>query len=151
EFISGEPVAPVSWASGIDPKTGRPNINPDAYYSSTRGATISPLQAHNNSQMAFNPATGLVYVPIASTSSYSFTATSDFKVIPNVQSLGLRSPGDPGPPPPLSVPKAYGPVREGQRGGVLSAWDPATQKERWFVPGGGAIGGGALSTAGNLV
>jgi hypothetical protein len=33
----------------------------------------------------------------------------------------------------------------------LSAWDPATQKERWFVPGGGQSGGGALSTAGNLV
>src|SRR3989442_16024944 len=28
EFISGEPVAPVSWASGLDPKTGRPKINP---------------------------------------------------------------------------------------------------------------------------
>ena len=31
------------------------------------------------------------------------------------------------------------------------AWDPATQKERWSQPGGGSIGGGALSTAGNLV
>src|SRR4029077_2939430 len=36
-------------------------------------------------------------------------------------------------------------------GGWLVAWDPATQKERWSQPGGGSIGGGALSTAGNLV
>jgi quinohemoprotein ethanol dehydrogenase len=50
----------------------------------------------------------------------------------------------------MSVPKAYGPVRPGQRG-ILSAWDPATQKERWFAPTGGQSGGGALSTAGNLV
>ncbi len=50
----------------------------------------------------------------------------------------------------MSVPQAYGPVRPGQRG-ILSAWDPATQKERWFAPVGGQSGGGALSTAGNLV
>ncbi len=23
------------------------------------------------------------------------------------------------------------------RGGILTAWDPATQKERWYAPGGG--------------
>jgi len=62
----------------------------------------------------------------------------------------LRGPGERGPAPPMSTPKAYGPVRQGQRG-ILSAWDPATQKERWFAPVGGQSGGGALSTAGNLV
>src|SRR5215831_17849401 len=150
EFISAEPVAPVSWASGVDPKTGRPQINPDAYYSSERGVTVSPLQAHNTSQMAFNPSTGLVYVPIAAASSFSFTATDNFQIVPGIQTLGLRGPGDRGQAPPMSVPKAYGPVRQGQRG-ILSAWDPATQKERWFAPVGGNSGGGALSTAGNLV
>jgi quinohemoprotein ethanol dehydrogenase len=150
EFISAEPVAPVSWASGMDPKTGRPNINPDAYYSSTKGVTVSPLQAHNTSQMAFNPATGLVYVPIAAASTFSFSAVDNFQIVPGVQSLGLRGPGERGPAPPMSVPQAYGPVRPGQRG-ILSAWDPATQKERWFAPVGGNSGGGALSTAGNLV
>jgi quinohemoprotein ethanol dehydrogenase len=150
EFISGEPVAPVSWTTGLDPKTGRPNINPDAYYSSERGVTVSPLQAHNTAQMAFNPATGLVYVPIAAASAFSFTASPNFEIIPGVQTLGLRGPRDRGQAPPMSVPKAYGPVRPGQRG-ILSAWDPATQKERWFAPTGGQSGGGALSTAGNLV
>ncbi len=150
EFISAEPVAPVSWATGMDPKTGRPKINPDAYYSSEKGVTVSPLQAHNTSQMAFNPQTGLVYVPIAATSTFSFTAAPDFQMVPGFQSLGLRGPGERGPAPPMSTPPAYGPVRQGQRG-ILSAWDPATQKERWFAPGGGNSGGGALSTAGNLV
>jgi len=150
EFISAEPVAPVSWAKGIDPKTGRPQINPDAYYSSERGVTVSPLQAHNTAQMAFNPTTGLVYVPIAAAGAFSFTATSNFQIIPGVQTLGLRQPGERGPAPPLNTPPAYGPVRQGQRG-IMSAWDPATQKERWFAPIGGQSGGGALSTAGNLV
>ena len=31
------------------------------------------------------------------------------------------------------------------------AWDPATQKEVWRGVGGGGIGGGTLTTAGNLV
>ena len=34
---------------------------------------------------------------------------------------------------------------------MLVAWDPVTQKERWRTPGGGGIGGGTLTTAGNLV
>ena len=34
---------------------------------------------------------------------------------------------------------------------MLSAWDPATQKEKWIAPVGGPSGGGVLSTAGNLV
>ena len=33
----------------------------------------------------------------------------------------------------------------------LIAIDPATQKEKWRMKGGGSIGGGALTTAGNLV
>src|SRR5215510_8243083 len=101
EFISAEPVAPVSWASRVDPKTGRPKINPDAYYSSERGVTVQPLQAHNTAQMAFNPATGLVYVPIAAASTFSFTATPNFQIVPGVQSLGLRGPGDRGQAPPM--------------------------------------------------
>ena len=50
------------------------------------------------------------------------------------------------------VPVSIGPATtEGQRGGVLLAWDPVTQKERWRSPGGGGAGGGTMTTAGNLV
>ncbi len=31
------------------------------------------------------------------------------------------------------------------------AWDPVTQTERWHASGGGALGGGTVTTAGNLV
>src|SRR5260370_33667385 len=115
EVISGAPVGPVSWGRGPDPKTGRPRINPDAYYASEKGVTVSPLQAHNTSQMAFNPATGLVYVPIAAASTFSFTAVDNFQIVPGVQSLGLRGPGEPGPAPPQSLPSAHGPARPRQR------------------------------------
>jgi quinohemoprotein ethanol dehydrogenase len=57
-----------------------------------------------------------------------------------------------GPPPaPGKTLPAIGPTPpEGQRG-MLVAWDPITQKERWRTPGGGGIGGGTVTTAGNLV
>ena len=150
EFISGEPVLPVSWSTGLDAKTGRPNVHPDARYSSQRGVIVQPLQAHNTSQMAFNPETGLVYVPISAGNGFAFTAAEEFEIVPGFQTLGLRNPGTPPPAPPLAFPPANGPVRPAQRG-ILSAWDPAAQKERWFAPGGGQSGGGVLTTASNLV
>jgi hypothetical protein len=39
---------------------------------------------------------------------------------------------------------------KGERGALI-AWDPVTQTQKWIQPGGGGIGGGTLTTAGNLV
>jgi hypothetical protein len=56
------------------------------------------------------------------------------------------------PPPAAKNPPAVGPEpKEGERGGALIAWDPVNQKERWRMPGGGGIGGGTVTTSGNLV
>ena len=153
ELISAEPFARVSWATGFDMKTGRPIVTPEAYYTSTRGVTVAPVQGHGASQMAFSPITGLVYFPGNATGTFSFTATDNFQFNPGNMTFGLNMTRGAAP---LAVPpETLGPVRQmpqGQRGGgMLSAWDPATQKERWFAPGGGSNGGGALATAGNLV
>ena len=51
------------------------------------------------------------------------------------------------PPPAIGPPPIEGP---GGRG-ALVAWDPVAQQMRWRMPGGGGIGGGTLTTAGNLV
>ena len=128
-------------------------MTPEAYYTSTRGVTVAPVQGHGASQMAFSPLTGLVYFPGNATGTFSFTATDNFQFNPGNMTFGLNMTRGAAP---LAVPPAtLGPVRQmpqGQRGGgMLSAWDPATQKERWFAPGGGSNGGGALATAGNLV
>jgi len=148
EFISAEPMAPLNWASGIDPKTGRPNINPEAYYTAERGVTIIPIQTHNTSQMAFNPSTGLVYVPIATTGSLNFLAQDKYTPTPGSQNFGMVL----GASTNLAKPPSIGPVRQlKEGGGILSAWDPVTQKERWFAEGGGQRFGGAVSTASNLV
>src|SRR5215472_17556197 len=155
EFISASEMAPVSWATAIDPKTGRPSIHPDALYSSKKGVTVYPLQTHNTSQMSFNPETGLVYVPIAVGNSFSFVAAEAYAPTPGSQNWGLNLSGARNGTP-MASPPPHGPDRKNPdgssvRGGILSAWDPATQKERWFALGGGPSGGGALSLGSNIV
>ncbi len=155
EFISASEMSKVSWATSIDPKTGRPDIHPDALYSSKKGVTVYPLQMHNTSQMSFNPTTGLVYVPIAPENSFNFVASEGYTPTPGNQNFGLNLGAARGGTP-IASPPAHGPDRMNPdgtkvRGGILSAWDPATQKERWFALGGGQTGGGTLSLASNLV
>ena len=155
EFISASEMSQVSWARGIDPKTGRPDVHPDAFYSSTKGVTVYPVQMHNTSQMSFNPNTGLVYVPIAAENTFSFVAAESYAPTPGNQNFGLNLGAARGGTP-MASPPPHGPDRKNPdgskvRGGILSAWDPATQKERWYAPGGGQSGGGTLSLASNLV
>jgi len=155
EFISASEMSQVSWATGIDPKTGRPDIHPDALYSSKKGVTVYPVQMHNTSQMSFNPNTGLIYVPIAVENTFSFVAAETYTPTPGNQNFGLNLGGARGGTP-MATPPPHGPERKNPdgskvRGGILTAWDPATQKERWFALGGGQTGGGTLSLASNLV
>ena len=120
---------------------------------------------HNWSPMSFNPATGLVYIPTSTNSSSTYAIDPNFTYKPGQSNTGLLRAGRgggaagagaaPAAPQPVAAklpsPPAIGPVpQEGQRG-VLLAWDPVTQKERWRANGGGSIGGGTVTTAGNLV
>ena len=65
EFISGEKFEPnMSWATGLD-ENGRPIENPASRDTSGDGflAIPAPAGAHNWHPMAYNPQTGLVYIP----------------------------------------------------------------------------------------
>ena len=143
EFISGEPFVKVSWALGMS-KEGRPIINPKAFYDQKDPIAILPTSGggHNWSPMSYNPATGLVYIPSFYT-TFPLQAQAEYK--PGTTGY-IRPRGDT-----RLVEPAYGPdPPAGARGG-LQAWDPANQKLRWNVEGGGGIGGGTATTAGNLV
>jgi quinohemoprotein ethanol dehydrogenase len=147
----------VNWAKGIDSKTGRPIVNEEARYSH-EPITIFPSAggAHNWSPMSFNPATGLVYISANTASSWTFASEEKFEAKQDKTSNnGLVRPM-PTPrenkipvigPEPL---EGTGGVVTGNRG-ALMAWDPVEQQMRWRMPGGGGIGGGTVSTAGNLV
>ena len=106
-FITAEPFARINWASGIDPETGRPIVNPDAHYDHNGGAaTIFPSNggAHNWAPMSFNPNTGLVYIPASLGGSRTFAVDPRVRFRPEPDEY--RSPaqrprrsGTPGKPP----------------------------------------------------
>ncbi len=144
QFISGTPFVKVNWAKGLD-DSGRPMVNPEAYYD------VEPLAvyptgggAHNWAPMSFNPNTGLLYIP-ASYQSYIYQAAPEYKKRSNgdVRSVSGEARQIEAPPIGPSAP-------DGVRGG-LQAWDPVQHKLVWRADGGGGIGGGTVSTAGNLV
>src|SRR5213592_3668117 len=156
-FISAQPFTQVTWAKGIDQETGRPIVNPEAHYDQNQESiTLAPGPggAHNWSPMSFNPTTGLVYIPTSTSSTSTFTLDKNFVYKPGERNIGIiRGNRGAATPPPASArptptrpaPPAIGPVApEGQRG-MLVAWDPVTQKERWRTNGGVSTGGGTVT------
>ncbi len=155
EFISGQPFSRVTWAKGIDPKTGRPMINKEVMYEKDP-VPVSPGGggAHSWSPMSFNPQTGLVYIPSRGWDTFNYATDYDFKPDPsraggasqtglNSKTAGLtrRPPGPAIGPEPL----------EGGNVSTLVAYDPAKHEIRWRVPVGNSRFGGTLSTASNLL
>jgi PQQ-dependent dehydrogenase (methanol/ethanol family) len=150
KFISGAPLQKITWAKGLDPKTGRPIINPEAHYGTTPVIIWpGPGGGHVWQGMSFNPQTSLVYVTPGAATSFSYVQAPEFKpelgaynwgIIFRTTRAGADANGAPPPPPPPPTPPA---------GNFLFAWDPVTETERWRVPA--TSGGGTMTTAGNLV
>ena len=161
EVLSAEPLVFVNWTKGLDPVTHQPIPNPAADYDK-KPALVWPstFGAHSWQPMSFNPATGLVYIPVieapnvlieiskrpAKAADGWFTVqgillgdydpaqtTSLYGSLPSLQSLEEESPG------PMTAQ------------GMLKAWDPVTGKVVWQAPGATFWDGGVMSTAGNLV
>ena len=135
QLISAKNFTPVTWASGVDQKTGRPIENPGIRYDKTgKPAELLPgaLGAHSWQAMAFNPKTGFVYIP-AQEIPMIYVSPKDFQPAPigwNVATVTTN---------PRNV------------RGYLVAWDPVNQKEAWRANYLGPWNGGVLTTAGNLV
>jgi len=133
EFISGAPYVDVTWMTGFD-ESGRPVENPDAVWSNET-AEVKPsfLGAHSWQPMAFNPATGLMYLP-ANDVSALFRQEMDWEYDPAGYNIGA----------------AIG-LADWSAPGFLLAWDPVAQEEAWRVPLAHWWNGGVLTTAGGLV
>ncbi|HTC89186.1 MAG TPA: PQQ-dependent dehydrogenase, methanol/ethanol family [Bryobacteraceae bacterium] len=146
QFISGQAYTQVNWTHGFD-ESGRPMVNKDAFYDK-EPITVYPTAGggHNWSPMSYDSATGLVYIPVTY-GSWTYAAGDKVTYAPYGDTglaAGFLAPR------PNSMP-FMGPEPLGKERGVLEAWDPITQKLVWRTPGGGGIGGGVVSTAGNLV
>jgi quinohemoprotein ethanol dehydrogenase len=145
KFISAVPFAYVTWATGVDPKTGRPLEAPGARYDA-KGTFLSPSNggAHNWQTMSFNPGTGLAYLPAANTTFFYKEDVSHFIAGPGVIKRGLSL----DPMVPVGEQKLTPPPADRPKGSFLLAWNPATQKEAWRFPN---VNGSTMTTAGNLV
>ena len=147
ELISAKPyVDEITWASGVDLKTGRPIENPLARYGD-KPVLLSPGPggAHNWHPMAYNPMTGLAYFPVTQ-SSFIYAKNPDFKLVPGGTSqLGIASTGY------EDERKALMASVAGQSKAYLVAYDPVAQKQVWRAPYERTGSGGVLTTAGGLV
>jgi len=170
EFISAKPYIPVTWASHIDPETGRPVETPNARYQASNPlaamtpeeqvATLkqmtdeqiegafhkpSPYGGHNWHPMAFNPDTGLVYIP-ALDIPFAYGNEPEFFYEEDKWNLAIDTT--------LNIPIADKGVADridGMLRGYVSAWDPIKQEEVWRIQHAGSWNGGMLTTAGNLI
>jgi quinohemoprotein ethanol dehydrogenase len=148
KLISAKNFVPVTWASGIDRTTGRPIENPTARYDvMDEQVVLSPSAngGHNWQPMAFNPRTGLAYIP-ANQESFAFAPDEHFKAGPVGINLGIDLAA-------MTIPPSGDARRDAlaKEKGFLLAWDPVQQKEVWRAPHDGPANGGVLTTAGNLV
>jgi hypothetical protein len=92
ELLSADPWVTVNWASGVDLKTGRPRVNPEARYGTDAvSITPGPGGGHVWPPWSFNPNTGLVYIPSTIGGGYTFQANPDFVPLPT--DIGLEGRG----------------------------------------------------------
>jgi quinohemoprotein ethanol dehydrogenase len=154
ELLSAEPYAKITWAKGVDMKTGRPVETRQARYGDqAETQSPGPGGAHNWQPMSFNPGTGLLYIP-AVESSFNYVRERDFKRVPGFWNMGIDLNARVGSKDIPSLPESEYEAGTGPEVGAASsllAWDPVAAKPRWRVKYQNATGGGTVTTAGNLV
>jgi PQQ-dependent dehydrogenase (methanol/ethanol family) len=137
------PLAPVTWALGIDSLTWRPIENPATALSASPVAIRpSPSGTHNWHPMAWNPDTRLMYLTVSSNVAIMAVDTT-WRHDPRQINRGilLGPTGDP----------------EGSLGSIgdetldMVAWDPVRGRAAWRVRHQGMSAAGVLSVAGGLV
>jgi quinohemoprotein ethanol dehydrogenase len=161
ELLSAKPFAFVSWARGIDPKTGRPLLDASADYDHGPALVFpSEAGAHTWQPMAFDPVRGVTFLPVIEAGNI-IMETSDRRA-----GLVEGQFTTPALPVELYDPKAmrslYGEVpalARLERGlktdpasrGFLRAWSVAEHRVLWETQTATSLDGGVLATAGGLV
>jgi PQQ-dependent dehydrogenase (methanol/ethanol family) len=148
QLISGNNFVEVNWAKGVDLQSGRPIANPDARVDRTGKPFLllpGPGGAHSWQPGAYDPQTGLVYIPALEV-GFPFVPDPHWTKVTQGYNTGMdfaaaAMPADP---------KVRAAVMAATKG-VLIAWDPVAQKDRWRAPLKGPWNGGALATGGGLV
>lgn len=144
ELLKADPYTRINWAKGVDMKTGRPVLNPEADYRDG-GKLIWPSGAggHGWQPMAFSPRTGLVYLPVYDTGMDQAAATPARFVPGNINQSTIGS------FPPFAESRLAG-RPQGNFEGRLKAWDPVKGEVRWTSEALPFLNGGTM-VAGDLV
>jgi alcohol dehydrogenase (cytochrome c)/quinohemoprotein ethanol dehydrogenase len=148
KLISAKNFVPVNWATAIDMKTGRPIETPEArYYKTGKPFIGSPGAggAHSWQPMAFDPKTGLVFIP-TNLAAFPYFPAKDWKAA----KLGFNVGVDMGAAAMPANPQIRAAAAQATTGALI-AWDPVAQKERWRVSYKGPWNGGLLTSGGGLV
>jgi quinohemoprotein ethanol dehydrogenase len=149
ELLKADAYSIVTWAKGIDLKTGRPIEDPAmGYDKKTSFVMPGPNGAHNWHPMAYNPNTGLVYipgqdVPFPYSLDEEWKAKHHYTPEANWWNLGVSLDDT------VAALKSLGNMPPST--GFLKAWDPVKGAVKWIVKLPAALNGGVLTTAGNLV
>ncbi|MEQ8262723.1 PQQ-dependent dehydrogenase, methanol/ethanol family [Pseudohaliea sp.] len=147
EFLAAEPYATVTWASHVDPETGRPIIVEGARYEEepTGLQFPGPYGGHNWHPMSYHPEHGLVYIPRQDV-GHVYAHDQAFEHRAGYWNTGT----DAGPTTLPDDPAIREALLETVRGTIV-AWDPVAMAPRWEVEHAGPWNGGMLSTGGNLL
>lgn len=141
KLLSAEKFAKVTWASGVDMKTGRPIETAGSRYED--GEVLiwpGPAGAHNWQPMSWNPNTQLMYFPYHDVPGYyNDTAINltTFQAKRHELSTGV------------SFAEDDSPADSGTSG--LMAWNPLTQQVAWKHDNPGIWNAGTMTTGGDLV
>jgi len=166
ELISAKPFTYVNWASGIDPKTGRPIVTAQAnYYERPKNIYPSWSGGHTWPPMSYDALTGLVYIPVIDVGNIWLDMLRNggaVKYVNGFFTIDAFFPDESYSPADLKA--LYGNLPslaalQKERKGklvreLIRAWDPVAQKIVWeheTSSGMRGYDGGVLSTAGNLV
>jgi len=147
ELLNANKFAPLTWATHVDMKTGRPVEVPEARFDKTGKAVIvapSALGMHNWHPMSFSPLTGLVYLPVTVAPS-TYAPVKEFKLNLQGWNTGIGFSAGPGETPVVAMGEAP------KQDSYLLAWDPVEGKEVWRVQNDVYGATGTMATAGNLV
>lgn len=142
KLLKADKFAQANWATGIDPKTGRPIERPGARFEDGEELVYpSPFGAHSWHAMSYSPRTGMVYIP-----KQEMPALYNDK---EIRMVDWRSPYfnfDPG------VGVGFGDdVPKGVAHSSLLAWDPIKQAKVWEVEQQEFLNAGTMVTAGDVV
>jgi quinohemoprotein ethanol dehydrogenase len=154
ELLSADKYIPATWASHVDLETGRPVETPEANYSKeTRLIVPAAFGGHNWHPMAFNPKTGLVYIPAMQPlgiypPSEEFKKTGEYTRRDMFWNPGIdwNAYTDTI----YALLAKFGGALPPDRG-YLKAWDPIRKKTVWEIEHPAFWNGGLLTTAGNLL